>query len=307
MINLREWALPVYTIMMQMAAGTMLVLWLVYTQTLRVYGRRIADKITRNLLIIILATVAVAMIGSHYHLSRPMFSIFAMMNFKSSWLSREVTFTIVFTALVGGLLLLQGLQRGTMRHRMILGWGATAMGIATVYAMAHVYLVPTQTAWNTAATPVAFFSTLFLLGSLAVLALLMMNLYMAELRDDPDLDTLREATLRIMGWVVIVIIAAVGMILVNYAFQIMGLRQGDVTAQASLGLMLGLYGPLFAIRLGLLGFSTLVLVGAALWQRGDNKPLVNLLTTLYVVFAAGLISEVLGRFLFYAIHVRIGI
>ncbi|MBK8031843.1 MAG: dimethyl sulfoxide reductase anchor subunit [Chloroflexi bacterium] len=105
MVNLREWALPVYTIMMQMSAGSMLALWVLYTVALRRYGPEIATKLTKNPLIVIVVTVITAMIGSHYHLSRPAFSLFAVLNFQSSWLSREVGFTVVFAGLAGLLLL----------------------------------------------------------------------------------------------------------------------------------------------------------------------------------------------------------
>ena len=182
MINLREWALPVYTIMMQMAAGTMLMLWLVYIGVARRYGKLVADQLSHNLVMIVFVTVIAAMIGSHFHLSRPFLSVFAVMNLKSSWLSREVFFTIVFAALVGSLWLLQRLRIGPPRVYLAVGWGAVAMGLVTVYCMSHVYLLPTQVAWNSLVTPVTFFSTAFLLGNLAMAALLLINLYLGELR-----------------------------------------------------------------------------------------------------------------------------
>ena len=118
MINLREWALPVYTIMMQMAAGSMLMLWLVYTQIVRRYDRATADRVSHNLVMIIFFTIAAAAIGSHYHLSRPFFSILAVSNFKTSWLSREIAFTIAFAVAVGALWLMQRYDIGAFRVRL---------------------------------------------------------------------------------------------------------------------------------------------------------------------------------------------
>ncbi|MCA9330971.1 dimethyl sulfoxide reductase anchor subunit, partial [Candidatus Saccharibacteria bacterium] len=133
MINVREWALPVYTIMMQMAAGSMLVLWIVYTYVARRYDQATADKLSRHLVMIVLITVLTATVGSHYHLSRPIVSLRALHNFHTSWLSREVAFTIAFTIIVGVLFVLQRCKLGTLRLRLITGWSATVMGLATVY------------------------------------------------------------------------------------------------------------------------------------------------------------------------------
>ena len=92
-----------------------------------------------------------------------------------------------------------------------------------------------------------------------------------------------------------------------YINQINQLASGDSSALASLELLLGLYRVLFFIRLGLLGLGIIVLVGGILWQRRTNQPIVRLLTPAYVAFLFVLVGEVLGRFLFYAIHVRTGI
>lgn len=307
MINLREWALPVYTIMMQMAAGTMLMLWIVYTGAARRHGKPVADRLSHNLVMIILVTVIAAMIGSHYHLSRPFFSILAVMNLESSWLSREVFFTVVFAALVGGLWLLQRLRIGPPLAHLIVGWGAVIMGIITVYCMSHVYLLPTQAAWNSLVTPVTFFSAAFLLGTLALSALLLINLYLGELRQAPGLEIQRQIIERVLWWVVLVTAVVALVELVVYIVQINQLAGGDSTARASLELLLGLYHVLFAIRLGLLGLGVATLAGGILWQRRMGLPVVRLLTPVYIAFLFVLVGEVLGRFLFYAIHVRTGI
>ena len=307
MINLREWALPVYTIMMQMAAGTMLMLLTVYTVTLRRYGRDVADQFSHNLVMIVFLTVVGAMIGSHYHLSRPYLSLFAVMNFKSSWLSREITFTVAFAVLVGVFWLSQRYHVGSVAARLVVGWLAVLMGMVTVYCMAHVYLLPSQTAWNTFVTPVTFFSAALLLGNLAVVALLLMNLYLAHLQQVRGLELQQQ----IAGRVLVAVTVSAFMIAVGelgvYGIQIRQLGGGNTSAQASLDLLLGLYRVLFAMRLGLLGVGISMLIAIVLWWRKTDKPLIRLLTPVYVAFLFVLVSEVLGRFLFYAIHVRVGI
>lgn len=307
MINLREWALPVYTIMMQMSAGSMLTLWVIYTVVLRRSGPHIATKLTRNPTLVIFVTVVTAMIGSHYHLSRPAFSIFAVLNFQSSWLSREVGFTVLFALLAGGLLLVNTLRPQAVKLQLALGWGAVSMGVITVYAMSRVYLLPTQIAWNSVATPVAFFCAMVLLGVIAVTVILLINLYLFSLNKDADLARIRELTRRVVviacGVAVVVALIELG----NYGFLIVDLLSRGATAHASLYLLLGLYRVLFIIRVALLIAGVAALALVTLWQQRRAKPVVRFLASIYLTFLMVLISEVLGRFLFYAVHVRTGI
>lgn len=307
MVNLREWALPIYTIMMQMSAGSMLVLWVIYTLALRRHGPIIANKLTKNPMLIIFITVATAMVGSHYHLSRPAFSLFAVLNFGSSWLSREVGFTVIFALLVGLLLALIYLRPQAVKAHLVVGWGAVTLGIITVYAMSRVYLLPTQIAWNTVATPIAFFCAMALLGIMGVTIILLINLYLSTLNKDTDLALMRDVTQQVLYTSSWVAIGVASVELANYGFQIMDLFNRGVTAHASLDLLLGLYRVLFTIRIVLLICGVTALVIVALWQRRRRKPLVRYLKPIYLTFLTVLISEVLGRFLFYAVHVRTGI
>ncbi|MBK9746348.1 MAG: dimethyl sulfoxide reductase anchor subunit [Chloroflexi bacterium] len=307
MVNLREWALPVYTIMMQMSAGSMLALWVLYTVALRRYGPEIATKLTKNPLIVIVVTVITAMIGSHYHLSRPAFSLFAVLNFQSSWLSREVGFTVVFAGLAGLLLLVLLYRPNAVKGQLALGWGAVTMGVVTVYAMSRVYLLPTQIAWNSVATPIAFFCAMVLLGVIGMAVVLLINLYLFTLNKDSDLVLIRAVTRRVLTLACGVAILVALIELANYGFQIVDLYNQGSTAHASLYLLLGLYRALFVIRVGLLIAGVLALSLVTLWQQRRSKPVVRFLASIYLTFLMVLISEVLGRFLFYAVHVRTGI
>lgn len=307
MINLREWALPLYTIMMQMAAGTMLTVWTVYTLTARQYGQDIADRLSKNMVMIIFITVVTSMVGSHYHLSRPFHSIYAITNLGSSWLSREILFTILFAISVGILWLSQFAGLGGLRLRLFSGWLTAGFGLITVYCMANVYMLPTQVAWNTPATPVTFFCTTILLGSLAVATLLLMHLYLADLTHQPELAAQTTLVERALGWCVRVAVLAAGVELAAIIWQITNLSAGGASAQASINLLLELYQVLFIIRMAFLiiGVSTFVLLVSR--HRRNDRNLTTLMTPVYFTFLTVLVGEVLGRFLFYAVHVRSGI
>ncbi len=90
-------------------------------------------------------------------------------------------------------------------------------------------------------------------------------------------------------------------------FQIALLFSGNTAAQTSLDLLLKIYKPLLILRLVLLfvGVGWLAVVAAHTHQKkraAENILLQDLIACLLVM-----VAEILGRFLFYAIHVRVGL
>ena len=96
-MNLREWALPFYTILVQLGLGTFICLWLIRTFAASKYGKERVDHIIDNSVLVIFITIGAGMIGAHSHLSKPLHSILAILNVRSSWLSREIIFNALFT------------------------------------------------------------------------------------------------------------------------------------------------------------------------------------------------------------------
>jgi DMSO reductase anchor subunit len=85
-MNLREWALPVYTVLLPLSVGMLLFLWLLRSNSGREYDHEVLDRIVRDPLLIILVTIIFAIIGAHFHLSKPFHSFLAVNNFKKSFL-----------------------------------------------------------------------------------------------------------------------------------------------------------------------------------------------------------------------------
>jgi DMSO reductase anchor subunit len=136
-----------------------------------------------------------------------------------------------------------------------------------------------------------------------------MNFYLVVLKAENSIE--QKIYNRIIQQVLLLtgFIAAAAAIteLLSYFYQIRMLSDGVPSARISLDLLLDLYRVLFIIRLALLVVGVTALVVIILRQRHANQPLLRLLTPIYIIFLGVLVSEVLGRFLFYAIHVRTGI
>ena len=73
-MNLREWALPVYTILSQLAFGAFFALWVILTIANPKVNREKLEDISRIPITIICFTILFAMVGAHFHLSKPFLS-----------------------------------------------------------------------------------------------------------------------------------------------------------------------------------------------------------------------------------------
>lgn len=306
-MNLREWALPLYTILMELAAGALLILWTIRLVSLPRLGRKKLDRIVRNPLLVILFTIFVAMIGAHFHLSRPYFSFLAILNFRTSWLSREIVFTILFFLTTGYLWYLQWFDRGQPAVKDALGWIALAFGFAATYCMSRIYLLPTQTAWNTPITILSFYVTTLLLGVMTMACLLIMDLKFAEAREPTTVEARNEIIHKALAWFVGLAMAGALAASAISLYQIEHLGNGDETAQMSLQLLLQLYQALIGMRFILIVTGIGALAVCAYLVNRRNRPVTEMMVPVYMACLLVMVGEIIGRFLLYATHVRVGI
>jgi anaerobic dimethyl sulfoxide reductase subunit C len=306
-MNVREWALPVYTILMQLATGALLALWILRWLASSKFSQSEMDRIIRNPILVILFTIIVAMGGSHFHLSKPFYSFYAVRNFHTSWLSREIVFTLIFFLT---LVLLWTLSRYMKDYRKLitaLGWAAISLGFVMVYSMARIYMLPTQVAWNSSSVIVSFFATSCLLGTMTIACLLVLDLKFVEIQKADDVEIRVQVIKYSMFWLALtaVIAAVISMAVTVYQLYMLGI--GDAIAQTSLKLLFEFYTPLLVLRL-------ISLIIAPCWmcyavfrmQKAGSSPR-GLTIPIYMSCLLILIGEIIGRFLFYATHIRIGI
>jgi len=307
-MNLREWALPLYTILMQLAIGALFSLWVIRMFCNSKYGQEKMDQITTVPVLIIFSTIILAMIGSHFHLSKPFLSYLAVRNFRYSWLSREVVFTILVFILTGVLLLLLQFVKGYYRVKVGLGWGAILAGFVAVYCMASIYLLPTQIAWNSSATIINYYAVMILLGTTSLIVILLMDLRFSA--GDPP----QELEVRIQIFKKAVIGLTVAATLSAILVVALGLYQIDflsrmehASAQASLRLLLDLYQPRLVMRFVLTVAGITWLVAIIINYIKVQKAFMQLFGSVYLACILIMIGEIIERFLFYATHVRIGL
>lgn len=307
-MDIRELALIAFTILSQMSVGAFVVLGIVNFYVVRKAGEVEADRMSDRALVAIGPVLVLGIIASFFHLGNPLSAPLAVLNFGTSWLSREIAFVIVFSVLGAVFAYMQWRKIGTMQVRRSLAVITAVIGLAQVISMAMVYMLPTQPYWNTVGTLVAFLSTAFLLGSLAVGVALVAN-YAYLRRKNPDCAETQCALLRdVVKGIAVVSIVMLGVELVASPLQLSLLAAtNNPAAITSVGLLYQDYGVVFALRL------VLAVIGAGVFAlflyrsataAGRERLMGNLV---YAAFAVVLVAEVMGRFLFYAAHTKIGL
>jgi len=306
-MNARDWALITFTILVQMSVGSIWVLGVAHFLATRKYGAEEADRLSDRALLALVPVIALGFIASLLHLGNPFNAYRAVTNLGSSWLSREIFFGVIFAVLAFVFALLQWRKIGPTILRTVIAWLAALDGLVLVFSMSNVYMLQAQPAWNSWATPVSFFATTFLLGALAMGAAFVAN-YAYLQRKKADCAeaqcTLMRGTLR---WIAVAAVVLVGLELVVLPIYLASVAGGSAAGLASVKLLTGLFGWLLVLRV-ILAFVGAGVFAIFLYQNamsaGHEKMLGNLA---YAAFVIVLVAEVLGRVLFYAAHVRIGI
>ncbi len=148
-MELREWALVIFTVVMQMAVGAFVILGGVHFFATRKYNSQDADLMSDRALLAIGPLAVFALLVTFLHLGNPINAPRAIMNIVSSWLSREIGLAIVFSVLGAVFAFLQWRKISTSAIRNGLALITAAVGLVLVYAMANIYRLPTVPAWDT--------------------------------------------------------------------------------------------------------------------------------------------------------------
>jgi anaerobic dimethyl sulfoxide reductase subunit C (anchor subunit) len=307
-MELKEWSLIIFTIVMQMAIGSFVMLGGVHFFATRRNGMAEADRMADRSLLAIGPLVVLALLVTVFHLGNPLNAPRAISNFGSSWLSREIILAGTFSVLGAVFAFMQWRKLGSMNVRRVVGLVVALVGLVLVYAMAMIYQLPTVPAWNSPATVVTFYITTFLLGSLAIGAAFVANFTYLRGKK-PDKANVQYAMLATtLRWLALVAIVLLGLHFVVIPLYLATLAVNpEPAAVASADVIIGQNGLLLAVRLVLL-FLGAGVFAVFVYKNAASEAKLRVLGSLaYIAFALVLISEIMGRYLFYASMVRVGI
>jgi len=306
-MNVSDWALIAFTILAQMSVGSFWVLGFVHLYAQRQAGEEEADRLSDRSLLVIGVLLVLGLIVSLFHLGDPFNAFRAVSNIGSSWLSREILFGVLFAVLGGLFALMQWRKIGSFTVRTIIAIVAGLVGLGLIWSMSHVYMLPTQPSWDTAATPITFFTTTLLLGLLAMGATFVANFATLQGKEDTDLEVQTKLLRGTLRWIGVASILLLGVELIVAPIFIASLSSGGPAAQAAANLMIGEYGTVMVVRL-IVVFLGLAIIAAFLYLSATERTATKVMGyMIFAAFALVLLGEVLGRYMFYATRVSLGI
>lgn len=283
---MKERSLVAFTLMSQMAVGAFWVLGALHFWA----GAADADALADKALWAVPVAMILAVLASFFHLGTPLKAWRAFASLRSSWLSREILFAVLFTGASGLLAGLEWFKLGTVAARSFTAWAGGLLGLLLIYSMANAYRLRTVPAWDTWMTPASFFITTFLLGGLAVGAF-----WVLGVATDTPAGRLRPS----LQWIALGAVVLLSVELVITSLWIAGLAAGRGAASRAAARITQRRRSVFRLRLALAVLGVAV-AGVVLSPWGEG-PMMSL--------AIGLVlaSEVLGRLLFYEARVRHGV
>ena len=95
-MNIRDWALITFTILVQMSVGAFLVLGVVHFFATRKAGMEEADRMSDYALLALVPVLFLAFVASLLHLGNPLNAYRAITHLGTSWLSWEILSGVLF-------------------------------------------------------------------------------------------------------------------------------------------------------------------------------------------------------------------
>lgn len=282
---MRERSLVAFTLLSQLSIGVFWILGIIDCWVSVRVGDETAAKLTSGGFLMIVPLMILALLVSLLHLGSPLNAWRAAANLRTSWLSREILFILLFTILEAIYAGLQWLGVGMGWLRLLVGLGAALAGGLALCSMTRLYMLRTLSSWNTWLTPTAFIISTLLLGGLGAGVWLALN------------PAARGELLRLpmtgISLLALFLIAA----------------QVILTALRRLTGWLAQATSLVIVQVSLLAFTlsviSMLLYQSAVLEFSGRSGAISWLVLL--AFLAALAEEAAGRFLFYLSFERVGL
>ena len=276
-----EWPLVLFTVLGQCVVGATIVSglgWLALGDQ-----REARRRLVRNMFFIWLL-MGIGFLASVMHLGSPLRAFNSLNRIGASALSNEIASGAIFFA-VGGIGWLLAVSKKLPAGLRSLWLVVTmVLGVIFVWMMVRVYnTIDTVPTWYTVWTPLSFFLTLFIGGPL--LGYLLLRVAGVD-----------GWALRLLPVVSLLALLVSIMVVVMQGSELATIRSSVQQASA----LVPDYGLLMAWRVVLLALAL------ACWcvpQIRGRKPAVSLLGLAFVLILAG---EMIGRGVFYGLHMTVG-
>ncbi|MEL4013869.1 dimethyl sulfoxide reductase anchor subunit family protein [Dryocola clanedunensis] len=274
-----EWPLVLFTVLGQCVVGGVIVMGMAWMSASN--NSELQNKIVRSMFFL-WVIMGVAFVASIMHLGSPLRAFNSLNRVGHSALSNEIASGSVFFAVGGFWWLVAVLKK--MPAALGKVWLVVAMllGLVFVWMMTRVYQIDTMPTWYTGYTTLSFFMTVVLGGPLLGAVLLRLVNY--------PLAGTKLAALSVLA-----LLVTVGVIVLQ-GFSLSGISSSIQQASA----LLPDYASLQVWRIVLLA------LGLGCWICPLARRLTPSTATLLAGFVLVVAGELIGRGLFYGLHMTVG-
>lgn len=282
---MKKLSLILFTIFSQMAVGAFCVLWGLQLYYFSRYEVFLVEQVTLAPLLVLEAIMLGSLLISLLHLGSPGIAYRAIANLRSSWLSREILFAVLFT---GTSVIFTGMQLwqiGSFGLRAGVAGLAAFFGLMLIYVMSRLYMIRTVPMWNTGYTLLSFLLTAFILGGLLVTFTI--RIYTPEVFISGSSSALVMVT-SISGLIFFLLGSELVLIFAKFVHMVSG---SPGMKEAALALF-DKYKHVFYLRL-VIGASGMGTLGFMIFQARYDSGFY------YICFTLVLVAELLDRALFY--------
>ena len=288
-----EWSLVLFTVLVQMAAGAMLLAPVAALTCLtgasgsgNAAGSAACPRvrrISRGVALVAAPVMVASLLISLLHLGTPLNAPKTLLHLGASWLSREILFTGLLALCAVLLAVAEGRGKGASP---VLRWAGALAAAACLLSMTNVYMLRTVPVWNGPLTPLAFVAAALLLGAGVVAVAALWPQADATEGEAPRHGVTAPAL------AALVTLAALAV----HALALLAAMPGRVVP-GGMGLA--------TAHLILLALGAGVLLAAALRARVADMPAALRLAGLALALA--LAGELAGRVLFFGLYARMGL
>lgn len=291
---MEHFALIVFSICVQAAIGIMV--FVALAKLLKHEG------VYKTALLSAAGLAIVSLLASLLHLGRPLSAINSLIQFGSSWISREIWFTGIFAVLAIVIALLILFKPAAKKAVNVLIPIAAIIGLIDVFATASIYYSTSVPAWQHGSVFVEHFAATLSMGALLFLAL-----------SNKEAARMRLIASAVIGIAVVIQVAAMAVYYVDLG------ANASLAAQESISLLSGMSAAIIIKWVFiLLGAGLLILpkkqevlpsstAGKTASETAAASETGHKTGLIYLAAALLIIGQIGGRYLFYAAMIITGV
>lgn len=276
-----EWTLIFFTLIVQMCVGAFFFQEVLLPQ--KNQNNAALQKLRNRMLLALLALMIIAVFLSFFHLGKPGNAIYSFNNLRASWLSKEILMISVFTVLLAMTAFISRRSPGKSLLLRFISILAMIAGWMIICSMAMIYMMKTIPVWDSVTTMLEFISCSLILGGMLFVSLsgrMMQEEYLFK-------------RINILFLIIIFLLFAD---ISNSVYLFLQYRELEMLQDLLPGL---------GIIKMILQIAALLVLLFQFRSFRQKKKLVQI--WIIMVFAVILLSEIVGRYAFYASYVSPGV